>query len=72
METAAAAKVVSDTLESNYGEYGLLNHITERKWTPVAEINEFKVGSAVLVRGKTSFFKSERKFSFLGSSSETI
>ena len=51
METTAAAKVVSDTLKSNYGEYGLLNQaiITERKWTPVAEINESKVGSEALV-----------------------
>ena len=62
-----AAKVVNDTLKSNYGEYGLLNQatITERKWTPVAEINESKVGSEVLVRARVHSSRVKGSLAFL-------
>ena len=45
---------VKDICTLTFGEYGLLNEatITERKWTPIAEITESKVGSEVLVRAR--------------------
>ena len=55
------------TLQSNYGDYGLLNEakISERKWIPIQELTESKIGQDVLVRARVHAIRPTKKVLFL-------
>lgn len=66
-ETAKQQPEAEDPLKANYGDYDLLNDasITDRKWTPVIEINDSLVGTEVLVRARVHSSRVKGSLAFL-------
>ena len=56
-----------DPLKDNYGDYDLLNDakITDRKWTPVHDIDDSFIGKEVLVRARVHSSRVKGSLAFL-------